>query len=222
MSTGYLTEVEQIELFKNWWKRHAKLISTVLTLVLVLIAGGRYWQWHQHKHMEDASNAYEHLMVAFSSQGPETVHAYVDQLVSHYSDTVYATTAQLIQAKLYVSAEDYVQAKRVLQVVADQSKFDVLADVARLRLARIMIYEKNYKLALQELDRVKTSSYQALARELRGDVFYVQNKIKKADAAYQAAKTDIEKSGVNNVFLEMKRHNLRVASAPVQTEHLLS
>jgi predicted negative regulator of RcsB-dependent stress response len=222
MSTVYMTEVEQIEMLKKWWKRHHRVFVTTLSVVLLLISGGRYWQWHQHKHLEDASNAYEHLMVAFSSQDSESVQAYAQQLVSHYSDTVYADTARLIQVKLFLAAGEYVQAKLTLQAVTDHSKFDVLADVARLRLARILIFEKAYDSALKELDRVKNSNYSSLRTELRGDIFYAQSKLKKADHEYQEAKSDTEKSGINNVFLEMKRHNLRVSSTPVQTVHSLS
>lgn len=222
MSTVYMTEVEQIELVKKWWKRHHRVIVSTLSVILLVVSVGRYWQWHQHKHIEDASNAYEHLMVAFSSQDSESVQAYAHQLVSHYSGTVYADTARLIQAKLSLTEGDYAPAKLALQAVADHSKFDVLADVARLRLARILIHEKAYESALQELSRVKSANYSSLRTELRGDIFYAQSKLQKAQHEYQAAKSDTEKSGINNVFLEMKRHNLRASSQPVQTAHSLS
>lgn len=215
MSTIYMTEVEQIELLKKWWKRYHRVIITSLSVLLLVFSGVRYWQWHQQKHAEDASNAYEHLMVAFSSEDSESVQAYAQQLVSQYGGTVYADTARLIQAKLALSSGDFAKAKLGLQAVADHSKFDILADLARLRLARILIYEKAYTAALRELDRVKNSHYASLQTELRGDIYYAQSNLQKARKEYQHAKADIEKSGVNNLFLEMKQHNLRIAT--VQT-----
>lgn len=212
MSTVYMTEVEQIELIKKWWKRYQRVIVTSLSIILLLASAGRYWQWHHHKHLEDASNAFEHLMVAFSNQESESVQAYAQQLVSHYSGTVYADAARLVQAKLSLTAEDYAQAKLSLQQVADHSKFLVLADLARLRLARILIYEKSYVAALHELKQIKSPNYVSLRKELRGDIYYAQSQLQKAQHAYRAAKSDAEKSGINNLFLEMKRHNLRASS----------
>jgi predicted negative regulator of RcsB-dependent stress response len=222
MSTVYMTEVEQIELLKKWWKRYHRIIVTTLSTVLLLVSAARYWQWHHHKHIEDASNAYEHLMVAFSNQDSESVQAYSQQLVSHYSGTVYADTARLIQAKLFLTRNDYAQAKLALQQVADHSKFLVLADVARLRLARILIYEKAYTAALTQLKQVKSPSYASVRTELRGDIYYAQSKLQKAQHAYQAAQSHAEESGVNNGFLEMKQHNLRASAPTVSTAHSLS
>lgn len=222
MSTVYMTEVEQIELIKKWWKRYHRVIVTSLSVILLLVSAGRYWQWHQQKHTEDASNAYEHLMVAFSGQDSEAVQAYAQQLVTHYSKTVYADTARLIQAKLFLTSGDYAQAKQALESVADHSNFIVLADVARLRLARILLHEKAYDSALKQLKLVKGTNYASLRTELRGDIYYAQNKLQKARREYQAAKSDIEKSGVSSVFLEMKQHNLHASSSPVHTAHSLS
>lgn len=225
MSSVYMTEVEQIEMIKTWWKRHHRVIIISLSIILLLTSGARYWQWHQEKRTEDASNAYEHLMVAFSSKDSESIQAYAQQLVTHYSGTVYADTARLLQAKLALSEDDLVQAKAKLKEVAAQSKFAILADVARIRLARILLHEKEYAAALQELDAVKSTNYVALQSELRGDIYYAQGKFQQAHQAYQLAKTDIEKSGINNLFLEMKQQNVQVAlhsSTPVHTAHALS
>lgn len=221
MSTVYMTEIEQIEFLKKWWKRYHRVILTSLSVLLLMFSGVRYWQWHQQKRSEDASNAYEHLMVAFSSEDSESVQAYAQQLVRDYADTVYADTARLIQAKLALGTGEYAKAKLGLQEVADHSKFDVLADLARLRLARILIYEKAYKAALHELDRIKNTHYASIQTELRGDIYYAQSNLPKAKREYQHAKADIEKSGVNNLFLEMKQHNLRAASN-IQTSHSVS
>lgn len=225
MSSVYMTEVEQIEMIKTWWKRYHRVVIISLSVILFLISGARYWQWHQQKRTEDASNAYEHLMVAFSSKDSESVQAYAQQLVTHYSGTVYADTARLLQAKLAVSEDDLAQAKTKLKEVATWSKFAILADVARIRLARILLHEKDYNAALQQLDAVKNTHYVALQSELRGDIYYAQGKFQQAKQAYRVAETDIEKSGINNLFLEMKQQNVQVAlhsSTPVHPARALS
>lgn len=225
MSSIYMTEVEQIELIKKWWKQYQQIILTSISVILLIISGARYWQWHHHKRVEDASNAYEHLMVAFSSQDTESIQAYAQQLVSRYSGTVYADTARLIQAKLAVSAGNYAEAKQALQAVTTHSKLEILVDVAHLRMARILIYEKAYDAALAELDQVKNSNYLSLRSELRGDIYYAQGHYQKAQQAYQIAKSEVEKSGMSNLFLEMKQQNVLVAlheATPVHTAHAMS
>lgn len=225
MSTVYMTEVEQLEVLKRWWKRYQQVILTGLTVVLLLVSGVRYWQWHQQKVTEQASNAYEHLMMAFSSQDAEAVSAYAQQLVTQYSGTIYADTAHLIRAKLALATGKYADAKQALQAVAVHSKFTILADVARLRLARVFMYEKAYDAALQQLELVKNINYVALRTELRGDIYFAMGKLKAAKHEYQVAQASIEKTGVNNLFLEMKQHDVLIAmhaATPVHTAHALS
>ncbi len=208
MSSVYLTETEQIELLKKWWKRYHRIVIIALSLVLLATSGLKYWHWHRQKVSEQASNAYEHLMVAFSNQDNKSARSYVHQLATQYPGTVYADTARLIQAKLDVTSGHYDKARIALLDVATHSKFKVLVDIARLRLARVLAYEKSYPAALQELAQVSDGSYDALRAELRGDIYYAMGQLQQAQDEYQTAKKDVEKSGINNLFLDMKQHQL--------------
>ncbi|PJD93962.1 MAG: hypothetical protein CK424_00970 [Legionella sp.] len=206
-----MTETEQIELLKKWWKRYHNIVIVTLSIILLAASGAKYWHWHRQTVSEQASNAYEHLMVAFSNQDFKSARSYTNQLMTQYPGTVYADTAQLIQAKLDVTSGHYAKARVVLHKVATHSKFKVLVDIARLRLARVLAYEKSYDTALHELAQITDANYEALRAELRGDIYYAMGKLEQAQSDYQTAKKDMEKSGIINPFLDMKQHELLAA-----------
>ncbi len=204
----YMTESEQIELIKTWWKRYNGVITVCFSVVLLMMAGYKYWNWHQAKVVEQASNAYEHLMLAFSNQDNKSVRSYANQLVTEYADTVYADAARLTIAKLDVANEKYKHARETLEYVAMHSKMNVLADVARVRLARLLVEDKSYDIALTELGKVKETSYSPVVNELRGDIYSATGRYDQAVAFYRKAINEVQKNGMGNLFLEMKSNQL--------------
>ena len=47
--TVYMTETEQWEAIKKWWQRHGHRISVALSVILLIVTGYQYWNWHQDK-----------------------------------------------------------------------------------------------------------------------------------------------------------------------------
>ncbi len=133
----YMTEAEQIEAIKKWWKKYNNIIIISFSLVLLCMSGYKYWNWHQNKILEQASNAYEHMLVAFSNQDNKSVRAFADQLINEYGQTVYADAARLTLAKIWVTRDKYSKAKDTLEYVAQHSKMPSLQAVAKIRLAFI-------------------------------------------------------------------------------------
>ncbi|TAL63484.1 MAG: tetratricopeptide repeat protein, partial [Legionella sp.] len=114
----YMTEEEQIETMKKWWRKYGNLITAVLSIVLLCIAGYRYWHWHQDKLKQESSIVYENMMIAFSNQNIKAVRSYANELIKDYSDSVYADVAHMTLAKIYVNKEKFDLAKNELQQVA--------------------------------------------------------------------------------------------------------
>jgi len=204
----YMTETEQLELIKKWWKRYSSIITVLLSVVLLTISGFKYWHWHQDKMNEQASNAYEHLMLAFSSQDKKGVRSYANELITGYGNTVYADSARLTLAKLYVLREQYDLARTELRYVAAHSKMKALVDVARIRLARLMASEKQYDSALHELAIVDNVAYLPVVNELKGDIYSERGQYQEAVSFYRKAIDEVQKNGMGNLFLEMKSNEL--------------
>ena len=204
----YMTETEQLDAIKKWWKRYSNIITIILSVVLLAISGYKYWNWHQEKINQQASNSYEHLMLAFSNQDNRGVRSYANQLVTDYGQTVYADAARLTLAKLYVLREKYPKAQKELEYVATHSKMVTLQQVAKIRLARLLVASKSYDKALDELNKVDSSTYLPVVSELRGDIYAATGKYPQAIVSYREAISAVQKNGMGNLFLEMKTNEL--------------
>jgi len=204
----YMTEEEQLQAIKKWWKRYQNAITIVLVIVLLMVSAYKYWNWHQEKITQQASNAYEHLMVAFSNQDNKGVRAYASQLLNDYSDTVYADAAHLTLAKLYVVRENYPKAQKELESVALHSKAPTLQQIAKIRLVRLFVAIKSYDKALSELETVEDKAYLPVVNELKGDIYAATGQYQEAVLFYRKAITEVQTHGMGNPFLEMKTNEL--------------
>lgn len=205
---SYRTEEEQLESIRNWWKRHSSALMLVFSLVLLGFSGYKYWNWHQEKILSEASNAYEQMMIAFSNQNNKAVKAYAHQIINNYSQTVYADVARMTLAKLFVEKNKYSQAKKALTEVAYNSKMAALKQVAKIRIARLLLVEKGYEGALQELAVLDDKAYMPLINELKGDIYAATGHFQQAILSYKEAISEVGTHGMGNLFLEMKTNEL--------------
>ena len=213
----YMTEAEQIEAIKKWWKRYSNIITIVLSVILLTLSVYKYWNWHQNRVKQQASAAYEQLMLAFSNQDNKSVRAYANQLLNEYSQTVYADAARLALAKLYVSREKYDKAETELDYVATHAKMPELKDIAKIRLARILATEKSYDKALEQLGHINTNEYMSVVNELKGDIYAAQRHYLEAVTAYKKAIKQVQSNGMGNLFLEMKTNELVALTQSMKT-----
>lgn len=204
----YMTETEQWGAIKAWWQRHQRWITIVVSVVLLSVAGYRYWNWHSEKITRQASDTYERLMVASSSQDNKAIEAYAKTLVSEYPKTAYADAAELTLAKHWVAQAKWNEARKVLEHLAFHAKMPSLQQVARIRLARILIEEKAFDKALGYLDKMDGSVYKPLIDELKGDVYAATGRYQEADVLYREARDGAKVRGIGNLFLDMKANEL--------------
>jgi predicted negative regulator of RcsB-dependent stress response len=214
----YRTEQEQLEMMKKWWKRYNGIITVVASLILLAISGYKYWNWHQQKISQQASNAYEHMMVAFSNQDNKGVRSYANQLVKEYDNTVYADAARFTLAKVYIGHAKYPQAQEQLSYVAEHSKIPAFQQIANIRVARLLIAEKSYDKALNTLSTVQDNAYLSVINEIKGDIYAATGKYPQAMAAYRLAIDEVQTKGMGNLFLEMKTNELAALTQSVSTK----
>lgn len=206
----YMTETEQLEAIKAWWQRHQRVISIVLSVMLVSIAGYRYWHWHTEKMAWQASGAYEQLMRASSEKDTKAIQAYANTLTKEYPKTVYADGAELVLAAHWVALEKWDSARNVLEHVAFHGTMPALQEIARIRLARILIEEKAFDKALGYLEHMNSSVYKPLVDELKGDIYVATGRYQEADMLYADARDEAKARGIGNLFLDMKINELAV------------
>ncbi|MCW8400419.1 tetratricopeptide repeat protein [Legionella sp. PATHC038] len=215
----YMTEEEQLESIKKWWKQYGNLVTVVLSLILFGIAGYRYLHWHQEKLTQQASIAYEQMMVALSNQNIKSVRAYANELIHEHSNTVYADAAHMTLAKIYVSKNKLDKATEELQAVAANSKMMSLKQIAKIRLARILAAEKSYTNALKELSSVDDNTYLPVINELKGDIYGATGQYQEAMTSYKLALDEVKNNGMGNLFLEMKTNAIASKSHSMISEN---
>lgn len=214
----YMTEEEQLEVIKKWWKRYGNIITIVISIVLLIIAGYRYMNWHDDKIKQQASIAYENMMIAFSNQNIKSVRSYANELINDYKHTVYADVAHMTLAKIYVGKNKLEKARDELQAVVSESKMNPLRQIAKIRIARLLAAEKAYTNALNELSVVEDNAYLPVINELKGDIYSAKGQYQDAIKSYRLAIDEVRTNGMGNLFLEMKTNELAIKTQSMITD----
>ena len=185
-------EQEQLAELKGWWQEHGNLVVVAILAVAIGVAGWRGWNWYQNKQSLEASTLYEMLTRAVQASDAKTMRDASGALAESYPRTLYASMGALVAARYYFDHRELKDAKAQLEWVLERSRSDDLKDLARLRLAALLLDEKAYDQALKQLDAPHADAYAAQFAALRGDVLVAENQPNEAKAAYQAA---LDKAG---------------------------
>jgi predicted negative regulator of RcsB-dependent stress response len=182
-----LEEQEQVEELKAWWKQHGGFVAAIVLAVAVGFVGWQGWRWYQHDQAANASVLYDTLNKAVQANDAKALRDASGTLVESYPRTLYAPMGALVAARYYFDRNDLKNAKAQLQWVLERSRSDDLRDLARLRLAAVLLDEKAYDEALKLLEAPHAAAYDAQYAALRGDILVAKNQAAEAKAAYKLA-----------------------------------
>ena len=182
-----LEEQEQIERLKAFWERYGTFILTVVTVVLLAIAGYRGWGWYQGRQAAQASAVYEQLRASVEAKDIARVKQSAGTIFENYGSTAYGQMAALLAAKAYTDAGDLKSAKAPLQWAVEKAPDEAFAHIARLRLAGILLDEKAYDEGLKLLAVDSPGRFAGEFADRRGDLLLAQGKREEARAAYKLA-----------------------------------
>jgi predicted negative regulator of RcsB-dependent stress response len=201
-----LEEQEQVEELKAWWKQHGNMITAVVVAVAVGFAGWQGWRWYQASQSAHASALYETVTKAVQANDAKALRDAAGTLVESYPRTLYASMGALVAARYYFDRNDLKSAKAQLAWVIERAPSADFKDLARLRLAAVLLDEKAYDEALKTLDSKTSAAYEAQYAALRGDVLVGMNQVQPAKASYKLA---LEKAdGADSAFTESVRMRL--------------
>lgn len=201
-----LEEQEQLAAIKAWWDRWGNLVLTLATVVLLAIAAFNGWRWYERHEAGNAGALYEEFLGSLDGADVGRKKELAGTLIERYAGTVYAPMAALQIAKVNHEAGDFGAAQAQLRWVIDKAGHDELAQIARLRLAGVLLDEKAYDEALKVLDEKYAEAFAAQVAALRGDVLVAKNQAAQAKAAYQLALDKADKR--NNAFRDSVRMRL--------------
>jgi predicted negative regulator of RcsB-dependent stress response len=194
MATYDLEEQEQIAEIKAWWKQYGNLLAGLVTAVSIAVVAWQGWNWYQRNQTAQASMVYGVLQNAVLENDAQRIKTASGELIEKFGSTAYAPLAALTAARVMSDAGDAKTAKLQLAWVVEHGK-DQLRDLARLRLATLLLDEKAYDEALKQLDGTPSTGFAGRFADGRGDILAAQGKTAEARAAYQAALASLDKAG---------------------------
>lgn len=199
MAVYDLEEQEQLAVLKSWWQRYGNLVTSIVLVLALAAAGWQGWQWWQRSQATQASAIYAGLQQAAAQRDAKRARELAGELIAKYSATHYAGMGALLAARVQVDQGDGKNAQVQLTWAAEHAKDAGLRDLARLRLATLLLDDKAYDAALKQLATEPATPFAARYADLRGDILAAQGKPKEAAAAYDDALAKLDASAKSDV-----------------------
>jgi len=204
MAAYDLDEQEKLGDLKAWWSRYGNYVTGAITVVALVIAANQAWKYYTGKQAAEASGLYFALSDAAGKNDAAKVKDANAQLIEKFAGTGYAPRGALLAAKSAFDAGDLATAKTQLEWVVANSKEDELKAVARLRLAAVLLDQKQYDAALAALDGKTSDAFAGLFLDMKGDIFNLQGKAADAKTAYEAALPKLDSKGSQKQYTQLK------------------
>lgn len=205
------TEEEQIAQIKEWWQRNGKPLLLGGALAVVIVFGWQAWQKHQATQSQTSSMLYQQLIEAALLPSAQVDTQQVANLVAELkkvnTSNAYTQYGQLIAAKVAVDNNQLDDAALELNAVLQKPANDTLAELARQRLARVLLAQEKAEQALQLLDTKVQPAYTSTREELRGDILLALQRPAEAKQAYLQAQQTLSPEAAAGELM-MKLDNL--------------
>ena len=189
----FSTEEQQAEVIRKWIKENGPSIAIGIGLGLAVMFGINRWQAHTLGDAEAASMQYAAFQQT-ASQGERTqILAQADRLRKDHADSAYAVFAALSAAKSATTGAepDYNAAEQELRWVIEHAKVSGLQQIARIRLARLLLSNGNPSAATAALrpssDAASSTAFKALFAEVEGDIAVANGDVQHARESYTLA-----------------------------------
>lgn len=203
MVDDYLSDREQEEALRNWWRENWRWIFGGIALGIALLVGYFQWQDYRARQAEQAGAQYAQVRSAFERNDLEQAQQALDAMAKDHGSSPYTQQARLLVAKLMVEEGDLEQAASLLRAASERARDEELKLIARLRLARVLVQQGQHDEAIELLNVAKLGAFAAAAREIRGDAQLAKGNTAAARAEYAAALA-ADDARIDRNVLEMK------------------
>lgn len=196
-----IEEQEKLDAIKDWWDRNGTKIIVFAVVFAVGVLGWRGYQWYEQHQATKAMGYFEALEVAASQNNDESkarVLAASEALRKDYAKSGYTSRGVLVAADALVEQGDLDGAKAQLEWLADNSNEKAMVDIARLRLSGILLEQKDYSAALEQIQPA-SPAFSGLYADRRGDIYYAQGQLEQARAQWQEALSLLKGNGYTQI-----------------------
>ena len=203
-----LEEQEQVAEFKAWWDRHGTLVVSLAVGGAIAIAGWQGWRWHQQTQAAQGAVLYDSLTRGAQGGDAKAVRDAAGALIENHPGSLYASMGALASARFHFDRNDLKTAKAQLGWVVEHSSSEEFRDLARLRLAALLLDEKAYDEGLKLLEAKHAAAFDSQYAALRGDLLVAKNQPAEARAAYKLALEKADQARDGGAFRESVRMRL--------------
>ncbi len=193
------SDEEKAEELKAWWKANGISVVAGIGLAIAGMFGWQQWQQHNLDQSEGASKVFSKL-----NKNPNDSEL-LKKINNEYANSPYAALASLNAAKANCNANNIKACITQLKAASNSTEPNI-AIVAKIRLARTLISDKQLDEASNIIASIKATAYNSLTAELNGDLFLAKKEFAKAREAYDKAL--LSSGGQNSQLLKMKRDDL--------------
>jgi len=208
----FLSEKEQLENFRDWWKENGWYLIGGAVLGGVLLLGWTQYRGYEQGRIESASALYDELAGAVFDRASVRATDLLAELRTEYGSSPYVDHAGLLVASLRLDEQQPEAAIDELRYVLDGTDDAELGLVIRQRTARLLLHLERYEETLELLDGIEPGRFLGRFSELRGDAYLAQGDLERARTtyleAYNAEHTDV----LDRNLLQMKIDDLPVAA----------
>ena len=167
----------------------------------------------------DASALYETVFEAVADGDADEAETAAADLFENYVSTVYPSQARLAMARLYMDKGRDADAAAALRAIVDEEPDSELGLVARLRLAKVLLYQDNALDVVDLLSNTSESAFSARYSEALGDAYVDIGEFADARDAYFVAMADsATMPTVDRVLVQMKIDDLPEVVVATATE----
>jgi predicted negative regulator of RcsB-dependent stress response len=216
----HLTEEEQLEVLKRWWKDYGKTVVAAIVAAVVVYFAWTAWQDKQRVKAESASSQYDTLVKLLSVEQGKTLSDADKATAEHMANelkekngkTLYAQGAAFYLAKSAVDASNLDKAVAELQWVLSSKPDIATAQLAHVRLARVYVAKAAYAEAQAQIAEEPSKAFASEYAEVRGDILKAQGNREAAATAYKKAlETTDPQNQERSMVLQMKADELKSA-----------
>ena len=172
---------------RAWWSDYGLYVVGGIVLGAAILFGINYYQTQKVNAEVAASALYDDLAEHVTGGDLEAAETTAAELDSEYGNSSYAAQSKLAMARLYMDKNRDQDAAEALNELLEMNGFEHIQHVARVRLAKVLLYQGKPEDVLTLLEGQENEAFAARYAEELGDAYVALGRYDEARASYQAA-----------------------------------